>query len=121
DNSLNIQFFYPLLVVQNDILDVRQIEKKIIINKTNHIKFNVKDFVKGEEIGYIIDVIKEDFFPDYLKIVKKEMDETAQLLNKKYPTIHHELQKQARKAKIGKTIKIISSLMGKQLINVEKT
>ncbi|WP_431126174.1 hypothetical protein [Flagellimonas flava] len=65
---------FPLLVLQNDLIEVSENEGKIEIEKKKHIIFDFKKHSDSKN-GLLIDVITEDFLPEYLKRVEVSMTE----------------------------------------------
>jgi len=119
EDGINIQFFYNILVVQNDLLDIRQIGTTVKIKKTNHIKFLITDFVKGKEKNYVVDVVREGYIENFLKNLQNEMDITSLKISKKYSMMKKEIEKKLLKEKIVKAISTFSNLIGKST-NIEQ-
>lgn len=71
---VNIQIYYPLVILQGDLFTAHFKNNRLIIKKSNHVQFR-KQFIgsnKNEAETYQIDVIVESYLPNYLTIIKAE-------------------------------------------------
>lgn len=91
--TLGVEFYYPVLVVQGKILEVRPDKDKVSVKSVKHIQFQYRSaqnpIVRGEVKSipsdtnlYRIDVVTEAHFPKYITMVKREMGTTARRLTK---------------------------------------
>ena len=71
---VNIQFYYPVLVVAGELLEVRPTRSSVSLSRKQHLQFRQSRFVRGEVENYQLDVITEFFFPRYLQLVEKETE-----------------------------------------------
>ncbi len=75
--AVSLQFFYPLIVVQGELLEVRVNKKRgLAFQKAKHIQFTRTTIQKTEPTTYQIDIVAESYLPEYLKIIDEEMLET---------------------------------------------
>src|SRR5690606_32708649 len=65
---------FPLLILQNDLIEVSEKNGKVEIEKKNHIIFDFKKHSNSKS-GFLIDVITEDYLPNYLKLVEQSVRE----------------------------------------------
>ena len=99
--TVNIEFYYPLIVVQGELLDVRPHKTSgVEIQPTNHIHFVKTTMQNNKPETYHIDIITEDYLPKYFGIINSEMTETIksiknniQIMNKSIDTIIKEFKK----------------------------
>ena len=72
--TVKLQFFYLVVVLQGEILDVK-VNKRRGINFKNskHIQFLRTTIQNNEKATYQIDVVTESHLPKFLEIVEKEM------------------------------------------------
>jgi hypothetical protein len=85
---VNLEFYYPILVLQNDVYDVQFVPGSgIRVTPTHHIRFRRSALVGAKEARYHIDVITEGFFPSFCELLEKEMDETRRRLTDKKEAI----------------------------------
>lgn len=69
---VNIEIYYPLVVLQEDLIDARPSNQSLSLIKTDHIWYCRTAIHKGEATNYHIDVVTERYFPDYLKLIEDE-------------------------------------------------
>jgi hypothetical protein len=109
--NLNIQIYYPLLIVQGELLEVKTINKKISTNETQHIQFRRSAVVGGDELSYQIDVIQEAYLQKFLDVVNKEKTTISRLLRRRHKIVRKAIDlisNQARKSKSqGDLIKVL--------------
>lgn len=86
-NNLNLEFHYPVVVLQGELLEVRQDNGKVNVQSVDHIQYRRTSIVDSREINYQIDVVTENYFPEFLKIVRTELENTADLLDKHYASV----------------------------------
>ncbi len=67
---------YPMLVLQGDLLDVRLNGSDLTIETVSHVKYRRSVTCKGEETGYIIDVVTENGLPEFLDKLEHELTQT---------------------------------------------
>jgi len=76
EESVNIQIYYPLLILQGALFSARLKNNRLILKESNHLQFR-KQFIrpdKNEAETYQIDVIVESYLPNYLKIIEDEIE-----------------------------------------------
>ena len=81
--SVNIQIYYPILVVSGELLDVRQMRKGLTIVPANHIHFIQSYIVDGQERQYHVDVVTERYFPRLLRKIEEEAATTARIMRRR--------------------------------------
>lgn len=67
--------------------------------RANHIQYRRSALIGREQVEYQIDVVTEDFFPQYLKIVQTEISKTARLLRRRHLIVRKAIEKIARSAR----------------------
>jgi hypothetical protein len=78
--EINLELYYPVLVVQGELLEVRPSKRSLRLAQTSHVKFCRSVVRDEEERTYQIDVVTERFFTKYLDMVLKELETTAERL-----------------------------------------
>lgn len=74
--TVNIEFYYPLIVVQGELLDVRPHKTSgVDIHSTQHVHFVKTTMQNNKPETYHIDIITENYLPKYLDIINFEMTE----------------------------------------------
>jgi len=96
---VNIEVYYPVVVVQGKLLDVRPNKKSVRVSEADHIQYRRAAFAGTEETEYQIDVVTERFFPKYLGIIDKEVSKTARLLRRRHAVVRKSIDKIVRSAK----------------------
>ena len=74
EEPVNIQIYYPLVVVQGEIYLARETRKGLVLRKTKHVQYRRELWTAKRREAYQIDVIHESFVGRYLKLVDLEMD-----------------------------------------------
>jgi hypothetical protein len=96
--SVNLHFFYPVVVLQGIMLDVK-VNKKRGVNskKTQHIQFIRTTIQNNETTAYQIDVVIESYFPKYLKLIENEMLITMDRIKENLDTVNNAAREIANK------------------------
>jgi hypothetical protein len=68
------KMIFPLLILQNDLIEVSEKDGKIEIENKKHIIFDFKKHSNSKS-GFLIDVITEDYLPEYLKLAERSVTE----------------------------------------------
>jgi hypothetical protein len=97
--SLNIEFYYPVIVLQGELVEVRQIKRSVRLKSTDHVQYRRSSFVQGEEAEYQIDVVTERYFPRYLNLIRTEISKTARLLRRRHAAVRKSIEKIRRAAR----------------------
>ncbi len=77
---IGLNFYYPIVVVQGDLIDVRVSGGLPTFDKANHVQFRRSENSGSQRNMIQFDVVTESYFPKYLKLIQREMVESAQLL-----------------------------------------
>ncbi len=98
---INIQIYYPLVILQGDLFSARLKNNRFILKKSKHIQFR-KQFIgsnKNEAEEYQIDVIVESYLPNYLKMIETEIDKITKSLQHKKAKVLLSIEKIVEEAK----------------------
>ena len=85
DDSINIEFYYPLLVLQGDLLEARVSGKRLGLRSVNHLCIRRTVIRNGEELSYNFDVVTEKGLHSLVKRIENEMDKAANQIKRKKP------------------------------------
>jgi len=97
---VNVEFFYPVLVVQGDLLDVRHGTKALRVNPTNHIQYRMTMITsERKQKIYQIDVVTERQFPKLLKLIEEEVAKSARLLRRRHVAVRKAIDEIVKKAR----------------------
>jgi hypothetical protein len=95
---INIEFFYPLIILQGKLFDARETSRGILLRAANHIQFRRSVATPSKKTNYQIDIIRETFLPKFIDLVDKEIDTTAKLLHRHRKVIASSLNRIASEA-----------------------
>jgi hypothetical protein len=101
EEYVNIQIYYPLLILQGDLYSAYLEDNCLMLKKAKHIQFRKQFFssyTKGVET-YQIDVIVEDYLSHYLEIIKSEIEEIKNVLQRKKIRVFKSIEKIVEEAK----------------------
>ena len=73
EESVNLQFYYALLVLQGDIYTASFRDGHLILDEAQHVQLIRDHFSSNRQNSYQIDVVKESFLRDYLDLIDREM------------------------------------------------
>jgi len=92
---VNIQIYYPLIILQRDLYSARLHNNRLILKKENHLKFRKQFFPshRNEPEKYQIDVIVESYLPKYLKMIEAEVDKISKVFQQKNDVVSLSIQK----------------------------
>ncbi len=101
EENINIQVYYPLLILQGDLYSATTTKKGVSFKKVKHIQFRKESFLPklNKKEDYQIDVITKDYLQDYLKIVDSEMEKVIKVFNRKRKDILKSIQKIVKELK----------------------
>jgi len=92
-NAINLEFYYPIVVVQGELLEVHPESDNIHIKTTNHVQFRRTSVIGSKEFNYQIDVITEHYLPTLLNMIDNEMNTTVRLLAEQDSTLRSSIEK----------------------------
>jgi len=98
--NVNIEFYYPVVVVQGELLDARPSKGSVNLINANHIQYRQSGLVGTVPEDYQIDVVTERFFPKYIEIIEQEISKTARLLRRRSATVRKSIDEIVRHTRI---------------------
>lgn len=90
---VNLEFYYPVVVTQGDLIDVRTSRKGVEVKKATHLQYRRSWIWDGEQKDYQLDVVTEQFFPKYVSLITDELEITASRVQSKKAVIQNSLKK----------------------------
>jgi hypothetical protein len=101
EEDINIQIYYPLLILQGELYAAHLKDRRLFMRKSNHIQFRKQVFsaYRKEVETYQIDVIVEDYLPQYLKIIESEIERIKKVLQRKKAKVFVSIEKIVEEAK----------------------
>lgn len=103
EENINIQIYYPLLILQGDLYSAHLENNRLMLRKAKHIQFRKQFFssYKNEVETYQIDVIVEDYLSRYLEIIENEIEKIKKALQRKKGKVFESIEKIVKEAKEG--------------------
>jgi hypothetical protein len=103
EEDINIQIYYPLLILQGDLYSAYLKDNRLMLRKAKHIQFRKQFFSSyTKEVGtYQIDVIVEDYLSHYLEIIEGEIEGIKKVLQRKKTRVFESIEKIVEEAKNG--------------------
>jgi hypothetical protein len=106
-----IVFYYPIVVVQGELLEARTHKRSFSLFKSNFIQYRHSTIEEGKEKEYHIDITTERYLPKYLNIVEAELQETKRRLRQKGTKIREAAEYLIRKMRQAKTEQDVRKLL----------
>jgi hypothetical protein len=100
---LNIQMYYPILILSGNLIEVFPTEGELVIRPTEHIHYIQSYITIGREKRYHIDVVTEEYLPKLLGLIRRELLKTVRLLR------HHGTEVRASSDKITASVEGLNS------------
>jgi hypothetical protein len=101
--TINIEFYYPIVVLQGELIEIQPSHEAISIEPSDHIQYRRTSIIGRREINYEFDVVTEEYFPELIGTIKSEMEQSVQRLSKKSKRIQVAIKKIIEKAESAKT------------------
>jgi hypothetical protein len=102
---VNIQIYYPLVVLQGELYLANETRQGLKIKKVNHVQFRREVWSANRREAYQIDVIRESFIDKYLKLIDKEAETIRRKLNRKSGEVHRSADRLIAMARRARTKK----------------
>jgi len=77
---VNIEFYYPVLVVQGELLEGRVQKGGVALRAASHLQFRRTVIRRSEAAPYQIDVVQEKRFTRFVAMIERELDLTVKRL-----------------------------------------
>jgi hypothetical protein len=104
---LNLQFYYPLIVLQGDLYEAYELDGVLQLEEKDHIQFR-KQLVKTDDSeSYQIDVIREKYLPTYLEIINQETNKIAEKLRSNWEVLERSIAIYVERAKKEEEVRMI--------------
>lgn len=91
--KLNLTFYYPVLVIQGELLEATPATRTVSLKKSNHVQFQSTVIISGREIEYQIDIIQEKYFRTYIEQIEMEIMKTVRLLRRRHNVVRESMDK----------------------------
>ena len=101
EEEINIQIYYPLVIFQGSLCSATLKNNQLTLRKSKHIQFRKELFLPrtNEVEAYQIDVITEEYLPDYLKIIESEIEKVRRVFQRRKAKVLLSIEKIVTEAK----------------------
>jgi hypothetical protein len=82
NEPVNIQIYYPVLVLQGKLVEVIESQKGVRIREAKYAHLVRSTIINGEESTFHIDIVVESFFRKYISMVDSEAEKMAYTLRR---------------------------------------
>jgi hypothetical protein len=96
---INIEFYYPVLVVQGDLLEARLQGTSVVMKAATHLQFRRTVIRQSQPHEYQIDVVTERHFGRFLSSLNRELDTIVSRIKTRRPIFQRSISKIARAAR----------------------
>ncbi len=73
DESVNIQVYYPVIVLQGKLYRVQERGRRLAIRRCEHVQYRRQYWSAKRKGTYQVDVVTERYFPQYLELLDGEI------------------------------------------------
>jgi hypothetical protein len=108
---LNLQLYYPVVVVQGELIEARPSRIDVRLFRRSHMALRRSEYVGGQEKTYQIDVVQERHLPRLLAVIESESDRMAALLRRRHRAIRIAIDRIVRMARRFKSPERIRAAM----------
>jgi len=101
EEEVNVNIYYPLLVLQGDLYSATLKTNSFTIRKEKHVQFRKEVFIPrfNDVETYQIDIIVEDYLPNYLKIIDSEIDRVKKVFERQRAKVFTSIERIVKEAK----------------------
>jgi len=99
EELVNVEFYYPILVVQGDLLEARPRGTSVVLKRAKHLQFR-RTVIRGSvSRTYQIDVVTEVHFSRLLSLLDKELDTIARRIKARRRVVQRSVSRIVTSAK----------------------
>lgn len=101
DEWVNVTIYYPLVILQGSLYMASLINDSLTLKKSKHIQFRKEFFLPRRRVPetYQIDVITEEYLPEYLRLINTETRKIKTAFKRKKETVLTSIEKIVEEAK----------------------
>jgi len=97
-DDINLQMYYPILVVGGELVDVKHGDKGLEIGAVDHVHYIQSQVVSGYQRETHIDVVRESYLPTLIATIEGEAKETAKRARKQRRALRRTIDLMAERA-----------------------
>lgn len=101
EEGVNVQAYYPLVILQGSLYSASLKNNHLFLRKSKHIQFRKQLFLSrtNKVETYQINVIVEEYLPDYLRIIHSEMKRVKSIFQRRKADVLLSIKKIVEEAK----------------------
>ncbi len=101
EEEVNVNIYYPLVIFQGSLYSAILKNNQLALRKSKHIQFRKELFLPrtNEVETYQIDVIHEEYLPQYLKIIDSEIEKVKRVFQRQRANVFLSIEKIVEEAK----------------------
>lgn len=111
EERVNIEFYYPLIIVQGDLIEAYETKRSVGFRSAEHIQFRQSVATNRKVVDYQIDVIRERYLPKYLELIDAELKKTARLLRRRHIIVRSAIERIVERAKTADSQEQVRNIM----------
>lgn len=108
---VNLQVYYPLLIVQGRILEVGQGRHGLTMKPVKHVQFRRSSIWRNEETTYQVDVITNEYLGQFLHLVESEVARIARTMRRRRVVVDTSVRRIQRRLQRLRTPKAIRKVL----------
>lgn len=97
--SVNVQLYYPVVVVQGELLEARPDRTSVTLRPRPHLALRRSEYIDGKEQTYQIDIVQERHLKRYLAMVERESGKMARLLRRRRKQVRRAIDSIVRRVR----------------------
>jgi hypothetical protein len=109
--SVNVEFYYPVLVVQGELLEGRVQKSGIVLRPATHLQFRRTAIRGSEATAYQIDVVQEKRFARFVAMLESELELTVKRFKTRSRVVRDSVSKIVLKARRLRTPEAVRKAM----------
>jgi len=108
---VNLQIYYPILVVQGELLELRSGRPAGAVSSVGHVQYRQAVSARGSQRYHQIDVVQERVLPKLLRQLDKERDEMCRLLTRRRSVVAMAVERIAARARRARSAESVQKIM----------
>jgi hypothetical protein len=109
---VNLQIYYPILVVQGELLELRSGRPSAAVRAIGHAQFRQAVATKGIHRNYQIDVVQERALPRLLQMIEKDVNAMVRRLKYRRVIVSRAVERIAKRARRARSAESVRKIMG---------
>jgi hypothetical protein len=102
-SSVNLELYYPVILIEGELFEAQTEGRQLHLVRTKHVRFLQETGFGEWPPEHQVDIIVEDFLPDYLDMIYQELSTTAEQLAKGRADVQRAIRILDRRAENART------------------